>query len=279
METKHLQRRAMSRIKAGDIHLDYETRGNGPPLMMINGFRRSRVVWLEPFLEPMSAHFQLILFDNRGTGHSDKPEEGYSMDAFADDCAALLEALDIDRAHVFGTSMGGMIAQRLAVSHPSRVRGLAIGCSRCGQSEGVSPEKRIWELLRMMPGDEMDARKVAYLQEEAYVTDDFRAANRELLDRLFDVVDEDPPPPHAVKGHLKAIEDWEGCAALSSIAAPTLVITGAEDRLIPAENSRLMAKKIRGAKLTLLADAAHFFWIEKPEETAEALRRFFQGLS
>ena len=268
----------MSRIKTGGIHLDYEVRGSGPPLIMINGFRRSRVVWLESFLEPLAARFQLILFDNRGTGHSDQPQDGYSMDAFADDCAALLEALKIDRAHVFGTSMGGMIAQRLAVSHPSRVHGLAIGCSRCGQSEGVSPEKRIWELLRMMPDEEMDARKVAYLQEEAYVTEEFRAANRELLDHLFDVVDENPPPPHAVKGHLKAIENWEGCAALSSIAAPTLVITGAEDRLIPAENSRLMAKKIRGAKLTLLADAAHFFWIEKPEETAEVLTSFFKGL-
>ena len=105
----------MSRIKAGGIHLDYETRGSGPPLIMINGFRRSRVVWLEPFLEPMATQFRLILFDNRGTGHSDKPENGYSMDAFADDCEALLEALGIDRAHVFGTSMGGMIAQRLAV--------------------------------------------------------------------------------------------------------------------------------------------------------------------
>lgn len=268
----------MSRIKAGDIQLDYEMRGSGPPLIMINGFRRSRVVWLEPFLKPMADRFQLILFDNRGTGHSDKPEDGYSMDVFADDCAALLEALGIERAHVFGTSMGGMIAQRLAVSHPGRVHGLAIGCSRCGSSEGVSPEKRIWELLRMMPDGETDARKVAYLQEEAYVTDDFRAANRELLDQLFDIVDKNPPPPHGVKGHLKAVEDWEGCADLSSITAPTLVITGAEDRLIPAENSRLMAKKIRGAKLELLPDAAHFFWIEKPEETAEALTKFFQEL-
>lgn len=267
----------MTRIRAGSLELDYEIRGEGAPLMMINGFRRSRVVWLEPFLSALEAHFQLLLFDNRGTGYSDKPEAGYTIEAFADDCAALLEALRIPRAHVFGTSMGGMVAQSLAIRHPGRVHGLAIGCSNCGKGS-IPAEKRIWELLRLTPDEEMDAREVAFRQEEAYVTDGFRNDNRQLLDDLFQIVNMNPTPSHAVKGHLAAIDGWDGCGDLSDIRAPSLVITGAEDRLIPAGNSGMMAERIPGAQLELLPGCAHFFWIEKPRETAESLTRFFSGV-
>jgi pimeloyl-ACP methyl ester carboxylesterase len=267
----------MTRIHTGAVTLDYELRGEGPPLLMINGFRRSRVVWLEPLLEALEPHFRLVLFDNRGTGHSDQPAGGYSIETFADDCAGLLAALGIGRAHVFGTSMGGMIAQRVATRHPGRVHGLALGCTDCGKGS-VRAEKRIWELLRMTPTASLDAREVAYRQEEAYVTGTFRATNRALLDRLFETVNENPTPPHAVQGHLAAIEAFDACGDLGQIRAPTLVITGAEDQLIPAENSRRLAAAIPGAQLNLLPEAAHFFWIEKPRETAQALIDFFKPL-
>jgi len=268
----------MTRIDTGEIALDYELRGDGPPLLMINGFRRSRVVWLEPLLAALEPHYRMVLFDNRGTGHSDQPQEGYSIEAFADDCAGLLEALGIPQAHVFGTSMGGMIAQRLATRHPGRVHGLAIGCSNCGKGS-IPPEKRIWELLRLRPGNGLDAREVALRQEEAYFTDAYRNANRGLLDDLFEIVNANPTPPHAVLGHLDAIEKFAACEDLGEIAAPTLVITGAEDRLIPAENSTRMAEAIPGARLNLLPESAHFFWIEKPQETARALHEFFGSLA
>ena len=267
----------MTRVHTGAVTLDYELRGQGPPLLMINGFRRSRVVWLEPLLAALEPHFRLVLFDNRGTGHSDQPEEGYSIEAFADDCAGLLGALEIPRAHVFGTSMGGMIAQRLAARHPARVHGLVLGCTNFGKGS-VSPDKRIWELLRLTPGEGLDAREVAYRQEEAYVVDSFRQTHRALLDELFEIVNANPTPLHAVKGHLAAIESFDGGGDLGSISAPTLVLTGAEDRLIPAENSRRIAEAIPGAKLKLLPDAAHVFWIEKPQETAQALVDFLGPL-
>jgi len=267
----------MTRVNVGTLELDYELRGQGPPLLMINGFRRSRVVWLEPLLAALEPHFRLVLFDNRGTGSSDQPQDGYSIEAFADDCAGLLGALGIPRAHVFGVSMGGMIAQRVATRHPQAVHGLALGCTHCGKGS-VPADPRIMGLLRLLPDATMDAREVAYRQEEAYVTDAFRAANRALLDRLFEIVNENPTPVHAVQGHLAAIDAFDACGDLGAIAAPTLAITGAEDRLIPAENSRRLAKAIPGAALNLLPDAAHFFWIEKPRETAQALIDFFGPL-
>ena len=268
----------MPQVKTNGITLEYELRGSGEPLLMICGFRRSRIIWLEPLLSALAARFRLVLFDNRGTGGSDKPEVGYSMGAFADDAAGLLDAVGIDRAHVFGVSMGGMIAQTFATRHPERVRGLGLGCTHCGGAGIVRPEKAIWELLRLLPGEGLDAREVAHLQEPAYYTDRFREAHRELIDGLFDLVQMAPPPPHGVKGHLAAIEAFDGHDRMAAIAAPTLVITGDSDRLIDPENSRMLAEGIPNAGLVELSDAAHFFWIEKPAESATALIKFFGGL-
>jgi len=265
----------MPTLNAGAVSIAYELRGAGPPLLLINGFRRSRVVWLEGLLRPLAERFQLILMDNRGTGHSDKPEDGYTIEAFSDDCAGVIAGLGLPRAHVFGVSMGGMIAQRLATRHPERVNGLALGCTNCGRGGSIPPEKRIGELLRLTPGETMDVREVARRQEEVYYMPGFRQSQRAVIDGLFDLVNQNPTPAHAVRGHLKAIDAFDACADLPSIKAPTLVITGAGDPLIPAENSRLIAERIAGAQLVLLPDASHFFWIEKPRETADALIEFF----
>ncbi len=268
----------MPMLNTGAVSIAYELRGAGTPLLLINGFRRSRVVWMEGVLQALAARFQLILMDNRGTGDSDKPEEDYSIEGFADDCAAVIAALGLARAHVFGVSMGGMIAQRLATRHPDKVHGLALGCTHCGRSGAIAPEKRIGELLRLMPDAQMDAREVARRQEEAYYMPAFRANQRALIESLYGLVDRNPTPPHAVRGHLKAIDAFDACADLAQIKAPTLVITGAGDALIPPENSRMIAQRIPGAQLALLPDAAHFFWIEQPQQTAGALIRFFGAL-
>lgn len=273
----------MPKLNVGSVSIDTELRGAGPPLLMINGFRRSRVVWLEGVLKLLAGRFKLILMDNRGTGHSDKPPvgnggAGYSIEAFADDCAGVIAGLGLERAHVFGVSMGGMIAQRVATRHPERVHGLALGCTDCGRSGKIPAQQRIFDLLRLVPNDQLDARAVARLQEEAYYMPAFRQSQRALIDGLFDTVNANPTPPHAVQGHLKALDAFDGCADLPGIRAPTLVIAGAGDPLIPVENSRLIASRIPGAQLTILPDASHFFWIEKPRETADALSGFFEKL-
>ena len=268
----------MPKLNAGAVSIDYELRGEGPPLLMINGFRRSRAVWLDGVLKPLAERFQLILMDNRGTGQSDKPRDGYSIEAFADDCAGVIAALGLPRAHVFGVSMGGMIAQRLATRQPQKVHGLALGCTNCGRGGSILADKRIGELLRLMPSDTLDAREVARRQEEAYYMPAFRQSQRTLIEGLYDLVNQNPTPPHAVQGHLEAIDAFDACADLPRIKAPTLVITGDNDPLIPPENSRLIASRIPGAQLEILPDASHFFWIEKPRETADALIRFLGKL-
>jgi pimeloyl-ACP methyl ester carboxylesterase len=269
----------MAKATVGGVSIDYELRGQGAPLLMFNGFRRSRVIWGEPFLRPLEERFTLVLLDNRGTGHSEKPQDGYSVEAFADDGAGVLDAAGIPSAHVFGVSMGGMIAQRFATRHPEKTRGLAIGCSHAGGDSVVPPEKEVWKLLQLLPDDGMDAREVARRQEAAYYTDSFRTASRQVIDEQFEIVNRNPTPESAVKGHLAAIEAFDGVAELAQIKAATLVISGDSDRLIVPENSRLIAGRVSGAALCLLEDSAHFFWVEKPEEAAAKLIEFFAKLA
>lgn len=269
----------MATANSDGILIEYESRGAGPPLLMLAGFRRSRVIWGEPFLAPLAEHFTLVLPDNRGTGGSGKPADGYSIEVFADDAAAVLDAAGVNQAFVFGVSMGGMIAQRFAQRHGPRTLGVAIGCSQAGGDSVVPPEREIWELLKLLPDEEVDAREVARRQEVAYYTEPFRQANRDVIDDQFRRVNADPTPDFAVQGHLKAIEEFDGGGELSAIKAPALVITGDSDRLIVPQNSNYLAAGIPNAQLCVIPEAAHFFWVEKPGRAAEELIRFFIGIA
>ena len=122
----------MPTIKAGEVDLEYYMEGDGPPLLLIRGFAANCSNWSEPFLHPLHERFTCIRFSNRGTGLSDKPAEPTTIRKMAVDAVALLDALGIERAHVFGVSMGGMIAQEIVLNYPQRVNGLVLGCTTPG---------------------------------------------------------------------------------------------------------------------------------------------------
>lgn len=264
----------MARMNCGEVTLDYELKGQGPPLLMICGFRRPRIVWGEAFLAPFLGDFTLILYDNRGTGHSDKPESGYSIEAMADDAAGLLSGLGIPRAHVLGTSMGGMIAQRLATRHPEKVHSLSLCCTHAGGNSVVPAEEAILNLLSLVPGEDFSPKEVARKQEPAYYTEGFIAENRGFLDGLFDHLNTQPSGEATIKGHLNAVENFDGSQDLGRITPPTLVFSGDSDKLIVPENSNFIADNIAGARLEILPEAGHLFWLEKPTQSGEALARF-----
>src|SRR6185295_1310735 len=133
--------------------IHYTPQGQGEPLLLIMGYRGSSFMWGEELLTLLARHLQVISFDNRGTGLSDKPETLYTIPMMADDAAGLLRHLGVQRAHVFGVSMGGMIAQELALRHPQMVQRLILGCTSCGGPQAVLASHEV--LTRLIPPPEL----------------------------------------------------------------------------------------------------------------------------
>src|SRR3990172_5365438 len=142
----------MSIARVGDINIEYYVEGAGPPLLLIIGLGGQASTWGERFLELLMPHFQVVRSSNRGTGLTDKPDTEYTIPMMADDAVGLLDELGIGKAHVMGISMGGTIAQELALSHPERVLGLVLGCTACGGPQRVPAEPRAIAMLAATPG-------------------------------------------------------------------------------------------------------------------------------
>ena len=253
------------------LRMYYDQRGGGPDLVFIAGLSAHSGGWL-PQRRALSDVFRVTLFDNRGAGQTDAPDEPYSIRQMADDAAALLDALRIARAHVVGASMGGMIAQELAINHPEKVNRLVLACSRIKagpvrllmgpvdrflRESGLDP---IGRSLLTMPW----LMSPSFLQDEERVLAQLDLARRD-------------PHPISRHGYLRqhaAVMAHDTSGRLGRIAAPTLVLVGAEDVLTPVHESEALAAAIPGATLRVLPRGGHGFFGEYPAETSAALREF-----
>ncbi|MGH8014531.1 MAG: alpha/beta fold hydrolase, partial [Candidatus Binataceae bacterium] len=141
------------------VKIRYEVRGQGQPLAMIMGFSGSSRTWGEPLLQQLETRYSAIVIDNRGTGESDKPDQPWTITDMAADAVAVLDALKLERAHVFGISMGGMIAQEFALNFPQRLRGLVLGCTNCGMPHSVQGDPE--ELAKLSPSADIPLREQA----------------------------------------------------------------------------------------------------------------------
>jgi pimeloyl-ACP methyl ester carboxylesterase len=259
-------------IDAGDIQLDYERSGNadGPPLLLIMGMSGTSLHWGEPFLQLLRADFDVIAYDHRGVGASTPLDGPITTREMADDAAGLLAALELDDAHVVGISMGGMIAQELALNHPQRVRTLTLGCTYCGgEGSALASEEDLSGLVEAMgSGDRERALRAGWeinVSPTLAADDDAFATFREIAMRRAVAV-------------AVIMQQMQACAAhdtnerLAQVAAPTLVIHGTEDRLLPVQNGRLIASRIPGARLEIFDGVGHLFFWERPERAAELVR-------
>ena len=267
----------MPRVQIDDISLNYEVQGEGEPLLRIYGFAGSLLAWRPEVVELLARSFRVITLDNRGTGASDKPEAAYTLARMADDAAGLLDALGIARAHVFGISMGGMIAQELALRHPERVRGLVLGCTNCGAPVSVNAAPEIVALL--LPAPDLDPREAARRAWASSYTPEFIESDRAFLEEQLERVFSAPTPPHSRLRHAEAVGAWNSHERLSTLAIPTLILTGDRDVLVPPENSRILHEQIAGSRLETITGAAHNFPNSHPEETARLVTGFLQSLS
>ena len=251
--------------------LHYLRRGEGEPLLLIMGMSGTHLSWGDRFLDALAEDFDVIAYDHRGVGRSSRVEGPFTLVELADDAAALLDELGIESAHVTGVSMGGMVAQELALRHPERIRSLVIGCSYSG-GEGsalTAPETGERLVAAWTSGDRELAIRTGW---EINVSADFAARPGEYERWRDDNVLALRVPLDIIGLQAQAIGGHDTSERLGQIEAPTLVVHGTEDQMLPAANSRIIAERIPGARLEELERIGHLFWWEQPERSAELIR-------
>jgi 3-oxoadipate enol-lactonase len=261
----------MTVVSVGEIELDYERSGAGAPLLLIMGMSGTALHWSEPFLELLRSDFDVIAYDHRGVGASTPLDGPVTIREMADDAAGLLRALELDSAHVMGISMGGMIAQELALGHRHAIRTLTLGCTYCGgPGSALAPESTMLKLqAAMASGDferalraawEINVSPAAAADEEAFVR--FRATGMRRAVAVPVILEQ-----------LRACTEHDAYERLPELAGlPTLVIHGTEDALLPVQNGRLIASRIPGSQLEIFDGVGHLFFWERPERSAELVR-------
>ena len=260
-------------IQVNGINLFYETHGTGEPLLLIYGLAGRGNNWKFQ-VEALSSRYQLITFDNRGVGETDQPEEAFSLADIADDAAELLDHLGIASANVFGISMGGMIAQELALRHPGRVRKLALGCTHPGIKHCLPSPGWVTEIFKSLPGKprEQVVRECTPINYSPF-TQEHRS---ELIESLVPLFVDNRQRAHGYAGQLNAIWEFNAFDRLPQLAMPTLVMTGTDDVLVVPGNSKIIAERIPKVRLIEFPEAGHLFFIEKADDVNQELLEFFR---
>ena len=260
----------MPKVGIGELELNFERGGAGEPLLLIQGMSANHLAWGEPFRSRLEEDFEVIVFDNRGVGLSSPVEGKFSIADMGTDTAGLLEALELESAHVLGISMGGMIAQELVLAHPERVRSLTLGCTYCGGpgSALMNPSDFRGLVEAMGSGDRDRVFRETY---KLNLSPGFRAveANYEPFAAMARAL---PAPVETIGTQLQAITGHNTQERLPQITVPTLVIHGTVDRMLGDVNGKLIASLVPGARLESFEDVGHMFWWEQPERAAELVR-------
>ncbi len=245
-------------------------RGSGEPLLLIQGLSGHHRHWGEPFMTALEASFDAIAIDHRNTGLSPRVEGAYSLGDLADDAIGVLDELGLESAHVVGVSMGGMIAQELALRHPGRVRALVLGCTYAGGPGQNLAAPEVFEILveGMQSGDRAQALRASWSVNvsEEFAADDAHYSAFEEISMV------NPVSIDVIVSQMDAIGRHDTSARLGEITAPTLVIHGTADRMLPVANGEAIAQAIPGARFEALEGVGHMFWFEEPQRSAQLIR-------
>ncbi len=247
------------------VRLYYETQGAGEPLLLVMGRASDHHGW-GPVPADFAGRWKVIVYDHRGTGLSDKPERPpYTVHGFAQDAAALLDHLGIERAHVYGISMGGMVAQWLAIEHAARVGALVLGCTSPGNAHGVPRSARV--------AADIDSGSMLRVLLKFYSPLWILTHTNELAAMRPAA---EPMPAYAEAMHGRASAEHDSWDQLPAIAAPTLVVHGGRDEIAPVANARLLAERIPDAELYLVPRGRHMFYLEFRAEVDRVIGDFLQ---
>jgi len=264
----------MPKAKVNDIEIAYQIQGSGEPLFLIGGYTMVKESW-ELQVAELKTQFRVITFDNRGVGETTLPSEPFSIVDMAADTVGLMDALDIDAAHIFGVSMGGLIAQTLALDYPDRVKKMALGCTTHGGRHAIQPEKAVMGALARAADPDLPAEEVVRIKVPIILSERFIREEPERVAEFSRFSIDHAPTPKGAAGQMAALSVFNVKRRLHEIRCPVLVITGSEDRMMPPGNADLLAQGIPGAELHVVEGAGHMFFYEKPHEVNRVLADFF----
>jgi len=239
----------------------------GEPLLLVMGVGGHHGMWSEAFLARLAERFDLIAFDHRGIGDSARAEEPFTIGDLATDALAVMDHVDWESAHVMGISMGGAVAQELALTTPARVRSLVLGCTWPGPlPQGGAWGSSVLDLASAATsGDPLVAAKLMF---EANVSASF-AARPGAFEEFAEVAGAVKVPGPVILLQMQAATAHDALDRLGDLDVPTLVVHGTEDRVIGPEAGLVLASLVRGAELELLDGAGHLFFWEQPEVSAD----------
>jgi 3-oxoadipate enol-lactonase len=257
----------------GRTRIHWECTGDGPPVLLIMGLGLSGGAWWRT-VPVLSRSLRVITFDHRGIGRSESAAPAYTVEAMADDAVCVIDDLGLDAAHVYGFSLGGMVAQQMVLRHPQRVRGLVLGATHAGGRRVAAPEAEVMAFFQR--------RMTMHSEEAAWASVPYnygarcRATQTARIAEDIELRLNNPFNVRAYRAHLYAASLHNTYGRLGRIGAPTLVVHGAEDRMIPVANAHLLAEGIPGAQLRVLDDCGHLYPTDEPGVDAE-IGAFFEA--
>ncbi|MBM3156216.1 MAG: alpha/beta hydrolase [Chloroflexi bacterium] len=268
----------MPRANVNGTTIYYEVNGQGEPLVMIMGFGGGLKGWYFQ-TRAFKRHYRVITFDNRGIGKSARATEPYTVSTMAADTLGLMDHLGVVGAHVLGMSLGSLVAQEIAIEHPERVMKLILACASIGEAQENDMHERMVKAFKVKEGPEgVDLRSVNF--EEAMDTVIALSFNKKRYRMLVSPVSKVYMKLVGVNGHfrqIEAVQGYETLARLHRITAPTLVITGSADNLLPPKYSEQIASLIPGAKLVKVEGGSHALNIEMRHRFNKEVLDFLGG--
>jgi 3-oxoadipate enol-lactonase len=264
----------MPYCQCNGIDLYYEEAGSGWPLLLISGLGGGCWSWYGqvPYFKSV---YRVITFDNRGAGRSGMPDGPYDIKQFAADARCLLDHLKLDKVFVMALSMGGMIAQELALLDPRRLRALVLGCTHCGGPKRIPPSPRVLETL--LDNNGMSQKEIIEKNVPIFFSEGARREQPEAISAYCEAQLSAPEQPEfAFRAQLAAIGTFDASARLSRLKLPTLIVAGSEDVLVPPENAQFMTKQLVQSEMVILPGAGHALHAECCDTLNSLADHFFK---
>ncbi len=265
----------MPKVQVNDIYIYYEEYGKGFPLLMILGLQANIDWWGKSLLKKIANNYRVIVFDNRGTGRSDNSDYDYIVNTLVDDTIGLMDILNIDKANIFGHSMGGMISQQLTLNYAERVNKLVLCSSHCGQSKLIPSSSKVKQILDQ-PQEKLSPEDIARNMLSIFYTEDFMKKNPKFVELAIQNMRKIQTSIKIYNRQIKAIETFDVCEKLKNVKVPTLIMHGIKDILVPAQNGKILMELIPGAKLILFKNSAHVPYVEERNKFIESLVEFLK---